>query len=69
MSMIRALRLAPLRQPTLQATRRHLTTSRVLRAEEPLVGTEKVEVVQPKRPIGGFRGGYDPSLKYFACTG
>lgn len=52
-----ALRLAA-RQPLLLTSRRGLSTTKALRAEaEPVVGVEKVEVVQPKKPIGGFRGG------------
>lgn len=56
--MIRAvLRSGVLRQRVLSSARRNFASSRAARADESIASVEKVEVVQPRRPIGGFRGG------------
>lgn len=50
------LQSSALRQPVLLRARRCLFTSPVARVE-PIAGVEKAEVVKPREPIGGFRGG------------
>ncbi|KAF8322505.1 hypothetical protein DL93DRAFT_2129117 [Clavulina sp. PMI_390] len=57
MAMLRgSLRSPAIKQAVTLSSRRNIATSRALRADAPAATVETVQV-QPKKPIGGFRGG------------